>query len=353
MLTQTASIGNAVLISALRLQNNHYVYIDKKNLNTFDTGCFKCPYYQKNSEACLSCNHKIYEYSQEKKYVNEKNRYSYRKVLKRNALLLFMYLHFLNPDSMGLVHFDLEDAASLLHCTERSIRNNLHLLEKANYITLKPTSIYGSYSAFISEYTSYFHKANTGGRGYSVLSKDVFYQLLQMQDINSLRLSIRSLLVDLDNTKKPELRKSYKDLHYILPDYCTKENIKNIISSDIFSSLFSSSIKKRYVILNIKDEYNVLKLANTLRQQCKNAVQDQLLKIQLYQKEKQLKETLTLSESDMKDITNIALKFPIPNICNALMILYTDYVVPHLPIGKIGPLLRTITEYNTFSSALM
>ena len=352
MLTQTASIGNAVLISALRLQNNHYIYVDQKHLNTFDTGCFKCPHYQKNSSACASCDHKVYEYSQQKKYINEKNRYSVRKVLKRNALLLFMYLHFLNPDAAGLIQFDIEDAADLLNCTERSIRNNLRLLEKANYIIVKPSSIYGVYSAFITEYPSYFKKASMGGRGYSVISKDVFYQLLKMKDINSLRLSIRSLLIDIDNTKKPELRKSYKDLHYILPDYCTKKDIKNIITSTSFSSLFSASVKKRYVVLNIKDEFNVTKLANILRQQCKEAVQQQLHEIEVYKDKNHLKESLVLSNTDMIDICNIALKFPIRNICNSLMILYTDYIVPHLPIGKIGSLLRTITESNTYLSSL-
>ena len=349
MYTQTASIGNAVLLSSLYQRPNHIRYVERKILNEFDTGCYTCPHFR--SEHCASCKSRVFDTAYDKVYVNEKNRFGTRKSLKRNALLLFMYFHFMGPDKNGLIQFDSEEAAEKLHCNERSISNNLKLLAKHNYISYTPGTYPGAFRVFISNYKDYFKKSQAGGRGYTIISSAIFEQLTGMKDINTIRLALRNLLpID---TNYSDIQKSYKELKSLLPEYCTKNTIKQITSSMEFKEIFTTSQKKRYVNIVTKEKYNPTSIAEHLKQDCRNAVLEKVTAINEFVEQSNLRFKIHLNDSELKDISNIALRVPIQFICEAFEHIYSNYVSKNLRITNMGALVRTISEYNAEIAALV
>ena len=348
MFTQTASIGNAVLISSLYTQKNHYKFVEKKTVNEFDSGCFACPHFR--TPDCEACTNKVYDTSFEKIYINEKNRFGTRKNLKRNAILLFMYFHFLGPDKNGLIQFDAEEAAEKLNCNEKSIYNNLKLLSKNSYITYSPGTYPGAFNVFILDYNSYFKKAESGGRGYSVISSSIFDQLTEMKDINTIRLSIRNLVLGSSYLSDP--KKSYDELKRCLPKYCTKEKIRSITGSKQFTNIFNISQKKRYINIIVKEQFNPVSIANHLREDCKIAVLEKIDSINKFVVDNKLRFKINLNNNDLTDIINIALRIPIRFICEAFDYIYKDYISHNQHVSNMGALVRTIAEYNAEVAAL-
>lgn len=354
MVTNTASIGNAVLKSALSLQSNYSVAEDIAEIDRLGSGCYQCAAYLEGnndlSELCENCLSKVCKHQTKKIYINEANRYGIRPILKRNALLLFIYLHFLNPDSRGLVRLDIEDAAEALHCTERTIKNNIRLLNERNYIitTLNPI-IPGFYHIFLTEYKSYFLPANQGGRGYSIISHECFDQFVKMPDINSLRLAIRNLLPDIEPKKSVAshgYEKSYHDVMRVLPEYVTKTQIKHLVDTDEFKQLFYVKTKKRFIVIEAKDDFKPSRIANSLRQDCRDKLLKTVDEINKTAQEQKKRFKLHLSEEEITDICNISLKVHIPYIIAAVQEVYSDYTSKNMHVQNFGALVRAIAEYK-------
>lgn len=359
MFTSTASIGNAVLKSSLYLRENYSVTETVTTLNMKKSGCYQCSVFLNENEcnsfncgncSLCTCNHKVYDTSQHKIYVNEKNRYGERYLLKKNAILLFIYLHFLNPDKYGMVYVDIEDAANELGCTERTIQNNLKLLHKHHYITMPSNPIFpGYYNMFLSEYTTYFKKAEEGGRGYSVFTHDVFKKLVKLPDLNSLRLAIRNIIPETQPKAATDRRlsRSYQEIKRDLPTYCSKKTIRSITDHKCFKELFYVNHKKRFMTLNIKDEFNPLHTADFLKSDCKNQLVELLKSINQKAEDTGIRYKLHLTPVQLDDISSISLKIAIPYILSAVKEVYVEYISHNRRIDSIGALVRTIAEYKS------
>ena len=342
MITVTAHIGTGVMRSALRLQENFIEYKEEKHIDELATGCSFCEH-DCNSEACASCPHKIYEISTKKVYVNEKNKYGVRKVLKRNAMLLFLYLHFLNPDKAGHVFIDIEEASEMIGCDVKTIRNNLYLLSENNYIALGKTDCPGYYQLFIKGYNEYFKKAIENGRGYTTISKELFDELLKVKDINSLRLILRTFLHSVESGAKNIQKKerTYKEVKRELPNYVTQKSMREVLNGNTFGKLFDVKERKRTVILNIKENFNPTEVTNKLRSECYNKV---MSFIQDINNNRKLGKLFSIRCEEMEDIINIALKYPMTAILRGLDEFYNDYIVQGTPVRNTGALLRTIIK---------
>ena len=133
MIRNYASIGKAIIIQAVGIQRNYSenvtIKIDKEK-----TGCISCPYAEfPNAEKCAVCEKRCF--ITEKKYINEKNKYGTKNRLKINALKMLIYFHFLHPDSNGLIkNVSIKELAQTLHCDERTVTNNIKLLQDYGYI---------------------------------------------------------------------------------------------------------------------------------------------------------------------------------------------------------------------------
>lgn len=361
MLTNTASIGNAVLKSALYLRDNYRVMESNQTLDLRKSGCYSCEvYYQDgfddsfcgNCPDCNECPHKVYTTSNRKIYVNEKNRFKERHLLKKNAILLFMYLHFLNPDANGLVYVDIEDAADTLSCSERTIKNNLALLNRHNYIDLAPNAVApGYYRLFLSEYKTYFLPAHMGGRGYSIIAKSTFKELSLLPDINSLRLAIRNILPETEPKAATDRRlaRSYKEIKRDLPTYCSKNTIRKISSTSQFQKLFRINAKKRFIIIEAKEEHNPLHTANALRSDCRIRVTKLISSINASVASTKNRILFNVTETQLNDIANIALKIPVQYITSAIRLIYDEYISHNQHVQNLPALVRTVADehYNS------
>lgn len=355
MLTCTASIGLAVIKSAIRLCKNYKESIEVDSIDLHATNCRNCTEFLLSdakkceqsefpfSPACETCANRIMHSDVKTVYVNEKNKYGFRHELKRNALLLFMYLHYLNPDDQGLVYVDIEDAASFLHCTERTIKNNLRLLNRHCYIDLDPVTVCpGYYKLFLNEYSTYFLPANNGGRGYCVLPLTHLEALVDMPDINSLRLAIRNLIPDTTFSKVNRIEKPYVEVQRNLPVYCSKKKIRSITSSDEFQNIFDVSSKKYFIAIKTKSKYDVSQVANTYKSDCRVKVLQLIDTLQKNAKQIKSRYKLVVLEEELNDICSIALKIPIKYILQALQQINENYILNHLKINNLGALVRTI-----------
>ena len=355
MVTCTASIGLAVLKSAIGLRKNYKTTVTDEFVDLKATGCQNCACFLQsdakhcdNSEfpfcsKCDNCLYKIISTNTRTVYINEKNKYGYRPELKKNALLLFMYLHYLNPDKNGLVYVNIEDAATTLKCTERTVRNNLRLLDKYFYIDLNADPKYpGYYQLFLKEYPTYFKQADQGGRGYCVLPLDHLKTLVSMTNINRLRLAIRSLIPDTLFSSKEERRTelAYLEVQRDLPSYCSKNKIKELVASEEFTRMFHVIPKKYFITIKAKEEFNIENVSIEYKNDCRNRI------IQLMDKfkaeSKKLKINFDLLEDDINDICNIALKIPVQNVTKAFEQMYERFVKMNIPVHNVGGLVRSL-----------
>ena len=276
-------------------------------------------------------------------YVNEKNKYGVRYELKKNALMLFLYLHYLNPDTSGLVYICIEDAAQELHCTERTIRNNLKLLNKHNYIALSTTQVFpGYYKLFLREYKSYFLPAEQGGRGYCVFPLEHLHSLIELPDINSIRLAIRNLIPETISSETKRIEKSYVEVQRDLPSYCSKRRIRDLITSKAFTKIFDVQPKKYFVKIKARVEYDISNIAGIYRAECKDKLMELIETLRNEASSRRERNRILLLENEVNDICGIALRIPMQYVLQAVRSVNENYILPNLPIKNIGALVRTI-----------
>lgn len=357
-LSCTASIGVAVLTSSLHLRKNYVEYHTKTGIDSVKSGCYECSFFNETNVkneigTCKNCPEKVYNVQTHKMYVNESNKYGKRKKLKKNALLLFMYLHYLHPDTNGYIKsIDIYKAAEILKCNPKTIRNNLYLLNMHGYIALGKGGYPGSYQAFLMDFKDYFKAAKEGGRGYAVISYNTFQTLVEAKDINTLRLTIRTILkaVDEEEKNKQYKERTFKELKLELPEYCTNKTVKKVINHSVFQKIFRVKEEKYTAQFLLRDDFNPRNTANALRADCKQAIYSYVEKVNK-KANGSMKSLLTiapimLNKQQYDDIANISLQYPIHEILNAFKQVYFDYIVPNIPVENIGALVRTITKIN-------
>lgn len=354
LLSNTASIGQAVLRAAIRLQNTHIEYQTYNLLDPARSGCYDCLKHLQDPSACDYCPSRVYQTTTKKVYSNERARFGERKTLNHNSLNLFILLHFQFPDSNGLVRmFDAEEAAETLHCHVRTVMNNLKNLQNAGYISFVKTDIPYSFHVFLSEYKTYFKKASEGGRGYLRMSKDLFCKILQLSTINGTRLAVRNLIYSLDEKRKGRsMERSYKEIQQDLPDYCTKKQIIDITSTPTFADMFSVTSKKRSMAIRIRDQYNQHQIAELLIEDGVAAAKQWSASIaQAHDASPITEPAFSLTAQEVKDIGNIALRLPVWTITRALDKFYNKYIKQNLPYDKVGALVRSFAE-DEFAAAV-
>lgn len=352
MLTRTATIGLAVLKSAIGLRSNYSEVIEKVDFTK--TGCRNCMHFLEQDapcsqeyfpfcEKCRSCAKALLYTTEQKIYVNEKNKYGIRHELKKNALLLFIYLHYLNPDKAGLVFVDIEHAAELLQCTERTVKNNLRLLDRHGYIVLDKTPVFpGYYKLFISEYSTYFLPANKGGRGYCTMPAEHLTLLRDLININSIRLAIRNLIPETTVCHTPLGEQPFVAIQRELPSYCSRRKILELTASEPFQKIFAVSSRKYFLHIKVRESYSLSNVVKDFKADCRNKVLNLVDKLQKEAKAQKSRYAILLLEEELNDICNIALKVPVKFILDAIRQVNEQYILQGLKIESMGALVRTV-----------
>ena len=270
MIQNYGKIGKAVLKRLLGLQQDGYIYsLDSsdQSIDPLKSGCLSCPYHilsqnssdQKTLEyctqQCATCKTKIIaEPDFEKKYIYEKSKYGYSKPMYLNSIKVFLYIHLFGYDSKSFVRdLDLKEVSSYLDVDIKTIRRALLKLRDFDYIYTTNVSE-PLVNILLPEADSY---AQVGGSGYFELSKALFDELIQITNINSFRITLRTLL-EFDESyakgqEKDILKKRIHDIHKYLPQYAKPHIILDCIQKA--ETIFETVSDKKIVQFHIKEQF--------------------------------------------------------------------------------------------------
>ena len=400
-ISKFARVGKAPLIKAVGLQKNHkeICYTETQELDRYATGCFSCPNYkyvefaeymppQVKTQAeckCAGCPFAKYKtvYKEHIKYINEKNHYGYAKRLTAIPLKLLLIYHFGSPNPQGIVRgYNTTELAKYLGCSPRSIRNANQTLQEYGYVHVLESIKKRQFDIMLMEYPDYAKTAREGGRGYATFNKELLKEIIQIKDINQLRVFIRVAL-DLDIKKEPEEDVSYISLQRFLPDYCKKGVIRKALSAStsLFSIVFgeekiSFSLNKSfhgrsdYDNSQIQGEKEISKyianldsymehVNNALLQNKEIPPEAQLLEyeeinpsVHMKSKDSMLYVQFRLSADDIKDLGLLVATYSIDSVKKAIIYIHKNYISKLHIIENIGALARTLLKDEVFPQNL-
>lgn len=241
----------------------------------------------------------------------------------------------MRSDKFGYLRIELEEAATILSCSRRSVIRNLHTLSERGYISYTKGLYTGTYQVFLLSSTENKKTASQGGRGYFVLSYDMFKILLGCQTINELRLQLRGVISTLEGATKNQIlhETSYADIKRMLPAYATKKLIRNTITSDHFCQMFGVKLSKErsFFYITMKEEYNPIRIKSAKVDDAKATIESALSRInaditKVNKKQKTKISLLSLTNEDIRDVANISLQLPVSCIVQALSRFHETYI---------------------------
>jgi hypothetical protein len=185
----------------------------------------------------------------------------YHKRLSKLQILQLLYYHFLPIDSRGVVvSISEKQVAEKLGCTVRTVRNNNAVLENLGIIYYS-NSGEGRFNVMILPYKTYHATKEEGGSGYLNMSKEYFTLLLQINNVNALRMELRKLLVYDNDTAKRTYKKSEvsyiskNDWKMFLPKYTHSERMLQTIAES-GTKAFKTTTEHATVYFVMDSRYN-------------------------------------------------------------------------------------------------
>ncbi len=389
-LNNYARIGKAVITKAIGLQKNYKEIYEKSEdkLNENKSGCCNCEIYKLKcqfsalglidacsalQEQCRTCSQAVWEtsYTTHIKYMNEKNRYGYQPTLKANAIKLFITYHFLQPDTLGFIkNISIKELSELLDCTPATIRFSNDVLSSYGYCYFCSSGIDNNHiNVLLPEYKNYHKPANEGGRGYINLSSDMLSELLSIDHLNTLRLTIKGILevdnasiYDVANPNLTNASSSFDKLRGFLPSYCKPNVIRKALEQG--DAIFQYSFSDNSVTFHMKEEFSkknvrkamlleskqeimhhvnclndVLELAND-----KNISADddrtQTLLTMFSIGSFSTYPALILTNDDYFDLASMCVQYNMNMVKHAISSIYNDYIARHIPVESFGALTR-------------
>ena len=142
--------------------------------------------------------------------------FGYAKRLTAIPLKLLLVYHFGSPNPQGIVRgYNTTQLAAYLGCSPRSVRNANITLAEYGYIHVLESLKKNHFDVMLMEYKNYAKTAREGGRGYATFNKEFLDEIMQITDINQLRVFLR-IALDLDTKKDPEEEISYSSHNIFL-----------------------------------------------------------------------------------------------------------------------------------------
>lgn len=353
-----AKIGKSMLVLLSGVQENYKTVETKKTIN--ESVCIRtgCPIFtakkdnpQAYKEGVFKCEDFCSKAIEEKRtvtYLNETNYFKLDKYqssrLSKTQIKQFLFYHFYCVDSNGLVkNISEKDVAEYIGCSINTVRNNNEKLVQLGLI-LFSNSGKGSFNVIIKEYSKYHLTSKKGGTGYLYLTKESFNEIIDIQDVNAIRITLRLLIkedsipVDTDRSKI-DSSLSYSDIYRFLPHYTNYRSfirkrtdaIKNIFSLKEIKNKISFSMNLNLRAEALKD----IKTDNYL-----SSIRNKTSELQIF-----------LKESEIKDIVQMSFQYGINVTMKSLEILSSEYIYRDVSIRSIGALIRTISESIVASSS--
>lgn len=375
------NVGKAVLYQALGLQKNYSEVIESTQEiidynNIYCTNCKQCAIihsfpstssiFTTAMNTCAACEHRttMLQNTYKKVYYNEKNKYGYKPRLKSNAIKLFLLLHFYNPNKFGIINtISLDDLIYYLNCNVKTIINNLDILSMYGYLSYSKKDAH-TISVCLNDYESYYLPANKGGRGFFIISLELFMHLIKINNIVSLRIHLRQLL-EFDTlsmkTDYSAIYKSFKEIKRTLPEYCKPKVIKNSVEN--FNDIFNISFTDTSIRFEINQTFN----CKLQKQKCFDNylnMFDDFMKsfnITVYNKNSTIVSSedsnynyffdnsdeilfrpINFKDYELEDLAQLSMQYSFDNVLLALSYVYNKYYVKERTVHNLGGLVRTI-----------
>lgn len=357
-----ATISRAHIYQAIGLRDRF------KQYNHSDE-CAGCPYRSDNNfDNCVHCNKlKI-------NYVNDANRFGYRHRLNATSLKIMLYLHFLNPDKRGRVQASIFDLCDKIGCCRACIASNLNRLTEYGYITLFKVSPAVFYIT-INDYEQLYLPAREGGRGYYVMSYDIFEQLKTITNITSLRIYLNELLsLDSAETKGQATaeERNIVEIRRYLPDYCKRNVIvrklrenKTVNGDGFMTYKHETGSKVLRIELNPRFKAKLTKenMINSMEQKVNDFIMSFNRNVPLYNNglpvetsmihifdeirtdnASLIKAEYIVHNTFVYDIAEMAVQYGLDLVLSSFIKMYNGYIIQNRLIKNPGGLLRTIVE---------
>lgn len=403
-LNSYARIGKAVITKAIGLQKNYKeVYVKSEDkLNENKSGCYDCEIYKLKCQfaalgltevcdtlhgQCRTCSQAVWDisYTTHIEYINEKNRYGYQPTLKANAIKLFITYHFLQPDAHGFIkNVSVKELAASLNCTPATIRFSNEILSSYGYCYFCDSGIDDNHiNVLLPEYKNYHKPASEGGRGYLNLSSDMLSELLSIDHLNTLRLTIKGILevdnasiYDAANPNLTDVTSSFDKLRGFLPSYCKPNVIRKALEQG--DAIFQYSFSDNSVTFSMKDEYSKKNLRKAMLSESEQTIKDHvdhLNDVLELADDKELSTdeertqallamfsigsfsrypSLILTNDDYADLASMCVQYNTNMVKHAVSRIYNDYIAKHIPVDSFGALtrhyIRSMSVFNISAS---
>ena len=310
--------------------------------SNIDTGALEL-----RNDYCLNHCEKRQAYINNRNASNNSDKFIFagKKRLSRLQLSQLLLYHALGVGPTGIVHNISEsEIANILNCTIKTVRNNNKRLVDWGYILFSRVSK-DKFNILILDYNKYHLSSKEGGRGYVVMSNKTLMKLLNIKNVNALRIEIRNLVEFDDNNVKRirtrEVSSTYKEISSFLPDYINHKAIINKII-DKTSGIFNVRKVNDKIYYNLKAEFDGKnerrKLGNKYKQYFRN-----------YCKNK----SFSLNEKDYDDLVQMSIEYRFNTVMSALDIVYKKYFLSGTVIENCGGLVREIIKKKTYEKKLV
>lgn len=285
-------------------------------------------------------NHVITDYTGVKKYVNELNAFGFDEKLHSNAIILYIYIHFLNPNQDSHVNLDIYEASDFLKLSKRTVLNNLKILRKRGYINFVEGVLEGTFDIFIEHYNSIGLAADHGGRGYITLPLSSFKKIKEVKTTNSIRFVIRGLLESVPGKQSSNLKSgcSIETIKQFFPKSTKRKELFRVLTDSCVNELFNIKIAKslKYCTIRPKPITDTAKIRTDVLSDAKESIKKLFASLNEKYQDNQFWPT----NKELNDISRICLKVPCEDVKVGILKLYKHYT--RASVKKLPALVRIL-----------
>ena len=342
-LTNFAIIGKSFLISILGVQENYKREVVKEKVFLDYSKCKGCEFFNtKDDEIINYCRN--YCDKPEKKvlikneYYNEANRYHIPTTerLSKSQIKQILLYHFLDVDNNGIVKgASLKEVANILKCDVKTVKNNNERFMELHH-AYSTGIIGGEFSVLLRKYKEYYLPKSKGGTGYITMPLEIFKKLLEVDDVNALRIELRKLLeYDRKNiSSKTQVAASYtyRDVKRFLPKYL---GYKGAIDSamDKCSEIFENIRASKGIAFKLKEKYDYRIIKERIIEKATNAYDEFF-------------DVFNFSTKDFASILQLSTEYSLEVIKETLRKIAEGYLMRGIEVRNLGGLMRTIIRRN-------
>ncbi len=276
------------------------------------------------------------------KYINEKNAFGDGIALNKNAILLYMYLHFLNVNANAHAVLDIYEASKYLSISERTVIHNMKILNHKGYLRFCEGDLSGTYHIFIDYYADNNLPASRGGSGFITLTRNIFDKLRTLRTINALRFAIRGLMDQFPGKQNVGTSTGcdLSKLKTVFPSYTQVKDIYKILSNSTIKEMFDIAIAAsgKYIKINATKSFDPRKERQELIAKSEKKIREFFDSMNLKYPDDQIHP----SKKEFHDIGKIALRIPLDNITMAIKQVYVNN--NGTPIRNLPAYIRTLAN---------